>query len=57
MKKDNREFRQIKRDEEIKEMRCRKNVGFKKSPVKKKSIKKYKIRGIKTADKKYKSSY
>ncbi len=57
MKKDNKEFRQIKRDEDCKEMKCRKNVGFKKSPVKKKSIKKYKIRTIKTPDKKYKSSY
>ena len=46
MKKDNKEFRTLDKSE-CKTKQCRKNVGFKGSPKKKKSVKLYKIRGLK----------
>jgi hypothetical protein len=56
MKKDNKEFRKICTCEK-QTKQCRQNVGFKKSPVKKKSVKLYKIRGLKKNNDKKKYIY
>ncbi len=56
MKKDNKEFRTLCTCEK-KTAQCRKNVGFKGSPKKKKSVKLYKIRGLKKNNDKKKYIY
>ena len=56
MKKDNKEFRTLDKSE-CKTKQCRKNVGFKGSPKKKKSVKLYKIRGLKPQQGKKKYIY
>ena len=56
MKKDNKEFRKVCKCEKQTEQ-SRKNVGYKKSPVKKRSVKLYKIRGLKPQKDKKKYIY
>ena len=56
MKKDNKEFRTLCTCEKKTEQK-RQNVGFRKSPKKKKSVKLYKIRGLKPQQGKKKYIY